>query len=67
MADWKTDSELYEVADRLGRKIVDMYTTGGVWISAGINLNAVLDSVRADAEIFLSLDPQRIVDEFQRM
>jgi hypothetical protein len=67
MADWKTDSELYEIADRLGHKIVDMYTKAGVFIGAGTSRNAVIDSVRLDADIYTSLDPQKIVDEFKRM
>jgi hypothetical protein len=67
MAEWKTNSELYEIADKLGRKIIDMYTKAKVWISAGTNVNAILSSIRMDAEDFMSLDPQKIVDEFERM
>ncbi|MEV4318274.1 hypothetical protein [Actinocrispum sp. NPDC049592] len=67
MADWKTDAELYDVAQELGNKIADMYTDAGVWVSAGTNVNAVVESVRLDAEDFMSLDPQKIIDEFERM
>ncbi len=67
MADWKTDGELYDVAQQLGNKIADMYTKAGVWVSAGTNVDAIVESMRMDAEEFMSLDPQKIVDEFDRM
>lgn len=67
MADWKTDSELYEVADQLANKIMQMYTDAGVFIPVGQKRDAVLESVRLDTETYMSLDPQKIIDEFQRM
>jgi hypothetical protein len=67
MTDWVSDGQLYDVADQLGKKIIEMYTHAGEFISAGTNRNAILASVRVDADRFLSLDPQRIVDEYQRM
>jgi hypothetical protein len=67
MSDWLTDAQLYDTAERLGKKIVEMYTHAGKFIGAGTVRDGVMDGVRYDAEIFMSLDPQRIIDEFQRM
>ncbi|TCO57228.1 hypothetical protein [Actinocrispum wychmicini] len=67
VAEWKTDTELYDIADRLAHKIIDMYTKADVFISVGTNRNTVIDGLRLDADMFTSLDPQKIADEFQRM
>ncbi|SMD20756.1 hypothetical protein [Kibdelosporangium aridum] len=67
MADWKTDAELYDIANRLGRKIIEMYSKAGVWISAGLYVDTLIKNIVMDAETYMSLEPQRIIDEFERM
>ena len=67
MAVWKTDTELYGIAERLGNKIVDMYDLSGTIIPHGAPREGVIESLRIDADIFASLDPRRITDEFERM
>jgi hypothetical protein len=67
VAEWKTDAELYDAAYRVGRKVVDMYTDDGAFIGVGQPLDAVMNGFREDAEFFMSLDPRKIIDEFERL
>jgi uncharacterized protein YukE len=67
MADWKTDTELYDIAERLGNKIISMYNVDGVYIPNDGPRQSVVESIRMDADIFTSMDPRKIMDEFERM
>ena len=74
---WKTDDELRDIAYALGRKILEMYDRTGVDIPdwpvypggapSPSPRSVFTQSIVADAEDYLSLDPQKVTDEFLRM
>jgi len=72
MADWVTDDQLYDAADRCARKLIQMYHD---WIGdpskhprgAGNLPMTIIDSLRLDAEDFMFLDPQKLVEEYNRV
>ncbi|WP_370964800.1 hypothetical protein [Amycolatopsis sp. cg9] len=74
MADWKTDDEVRSAADRAARRLIDLFDDeqpDGLWLGppetypegGGVLLRGLLH----DADQVLSLDPQKIIDEFDRM
>lgn len=72
MADWVTDDQLYDAAERCARKLIEMYYD---WIGdpnkhergAGNLPLTIIDSLRADAEDFMFFDPQKLYEEFNRV
>lgn len=81
MDDWKSDSALGVIAHSLGQKVVQMYHSNGIPIprtyfdpqgptksSPSPDAEATFRrSFVLDAEDFTSMDPQKIIDEYQRM
>ncbi|MFC0109215.1 hypothetical protein [Kibdelosporangium aridum] len=67
VAEWKTNDELYDIARLLGRKIIDMYTKADVWVPAGFHVESIIGGLEADAEKYTTLEPQKIIDEFERI
>jgi hypothetical protein len=71
--DWKSDAEVYDAADQAGRKIIELVNSEGeVWLGPPEHYPAgggavVLAGIRQDATDILSLDPQKIIDELERM
>ncbi|SEF37137.1 hypothetical protein SAMN05421837_112250 [Amycolatopsis pretoriensis] len=75
MADWKTDDEVRSAADRAARRLIDLFDDeqpDGKWLGSpetypngggAVLLRGLLD----DAGKVISLDPQKIIDEFERM
>ncbi|MFC5290488.1 hypothetical protein ACFPM7_25835 [Actinokineospora guangxiensis] len=67
---WVTDSELGIAAHRLGEKIIEMYAKAEIGSVGGFGPNhdgTLIESVILDASDFTSLDPQKIIDESERM
>lgn len=67
---WVTDTELGMVAHRLGQKIVEMYAKAEIGSVGGFGPNhdaTLVESVILDAMDFATLDPQKIIDESERM
>ena len=72
MADWVTDDQLYDAAERCARKLIEMYYD---WIGdpkkhergAGNLPLTIIDSLRLDAEDFMFFDPQKLSEEFNRV
>lgn len=72
MADWVTDDQLYDAAERCARKLIQMYHD---WIGdphkhapgAGNLPLTIIDSLRLDAEDFMFFDPQKLYEEFDRV
>ncbi|MGX7827661.1 hypothetical protein ACTG9Q_21495 [Actinokineospora sp. 24-640] len=65
-----TDTELGMVAHRLGQKIVEMYAKAEIGSVGGFGPNhdaTLVESVLLDAMDFATLDPQKIIDESERM
>ncbi|MCE7003204.1 hypothetical protein LWC34_10225 [Kibdelosporangium philippinense] len=75
MGDWKSDDEVRSAADRAARRLIDLFNheqPGGKWLGSpkvypSGGGAAVLHGLLGDADIVLSLDPQKIIDEYQRM
>src|SRR5437660_7590859 len=77
MDDWKNDATLGLVALNLGQKVVEMYDSCGIPIPddyldpkgppVGDVQQKVIEMFILDAEDYTSMDPQKIVDEYQRM
>ncbi|WP_410597894.1 hypothetical protein [Amycolatopsis sp. lyj-23] len=75
MGDWKTDDEVRSAADRAARRLIDLFDheqPDGKWLGSpetypggggAVLLRGLLD----DADKVISLDPQKIIDEFERM
>jgi hypothetical protein len=75
MGDWKSDDEVRSAADRAARGLIDLFDDeqpDGKWLGSpeaypdgggAVLLRGLLD----DADQVLSLDPQKIIDEFERM
>ncbi|WP_410628039.1 hypothetical protein [Amycolatopsis sp. cmx-8-4] len=75
MADWKSDDDVRSAADRAARRLLDLFNDeqpDGKWLGSpeaypsgggAVLLRGLLD----DADKVLSLDPQKIIDEFERM
>ncbi|MEV7040695.1 hypothetical protein [Amycolatopsis sp. NPDC051061] len=75
MGDWTSDDEVRSAADRAARGLIDLFDDeqpDGKWLGSpeaypdgggAVLLRGLLD----DADQVLSLDPQKIIDEFERM
>lgn len=75
MGDWTSDDEVRSAADRAARGLIDLFDDeqpDGKWLGSpeaypdgggAVLLRGLLD----DADKVLSLDPQKIIDEFERM
>ncbi len=72
MASWVTDDELYGAAERCATKMIEMYHD---WVGnpdkhpkGPTNLpKTLIDSLRLDAEDFMFFDPQKLVEEYDRV
>jgi uncharacterized protein YukE len=67
---WVADAELGILAQRLGEKIIEMYAKAEIGSVGGFGPNhdgTLVESVILDAADFASLDPQKIIDESERM
>ncbi|MBE8519369.1 hypothetical protein ILP97_17955 [Amycolatopsis sp. H6(2020)] len=75
MADWKSDDEVRSAADRAARRLIDLFDheqPDGKWLGSPETYPngggaVLLDGMLGDADRVLSLDPQKIIDEFERM
>ncbi|UVS81918.1 hypothetical protein [Actinokineospora sp. UTMC 2448] len=69
---WETDTDLGLAAHRLGEKIMEMYDKAGIPTSTGFDFGPNSDSpfitsIIIDAQDFATLDPQKIIDESERL
>ncbi|MEV5718510.1 hypothetical protein AB0L41_31880 [Amycolatopsis mediterranei] len=75
MGDWKSDDEVRSAADRAARRLIDLFDDeqpDGKWLGSPEAYPAgggavLLQGLLGDADDVLSLDPQKIIDEFERM
>ncbi|GAA1967018.1 hypothetical protein [Amycolatopsis minnesotensis] len=71
--DWPSDHQVLDTAEKLGAKIIDLLNDAGgdAWPGspgiAGSPGDTIVRSLHHDALDVLSLDPQKISDEFERM
>ncbi len=75
MGDWKSDDEVRSAADRAARRLINLFDEeqpDGKWLGSPEAYPdgggaVLLRSFLEDADNVLSLDPQKIIDEFERM
>ncbi|MDX3193801.1 hypothetical protein PV458_35835 [Streptomyces sp. MN03-5084-2B] len=75
MGDWKSDDEVRSAADRAARRLIDLFDDeqpDGKWLGSPETYPngggaVLLQGLLGDADDVLSLDPQKIIDEFERM
>lgn len=78
MANWRTNEQLAQLARELGTEMTQMLDNAGVAVPDHAPLvpggapspnpqKMIVDSIVNDAVDFMSLEPQRIADEYQRM
>jgi hypothetical protein len=75
MGDWKSDDEVRFAADRAAHRLIDLFNNerpDGKWLGSPEVYPdgggaVVLRGLMEDADQVLSLDPQKIIDEFERM
>ncbi|QWF80361.1 hypothetical protein [Amycolatopsis sp. CA-230715] len=73
MPDWPSDHQVLDTAEKLGAKIIDLLNDAGgdAWPGSpgipGSPGDTIVRSLHHDALDVLSLDPQKISDEFERM
>jgi hypothetical protein len=73
MSDWKTDGELYDAAEAAANKLIELINhEGQAWVPSpnappNVAREGIEGSIHLDAQDCLSLDPQKIIDEYERM
>jgi uncharacterized protein YukE len=76
VADWLTNEELALTAHRLGTAVMAMYDKAGIIVSLPAyaggtpspdSRQTFINSFIADAEDFMSVEPQKVEDEYHRM
>jgi hypothetical protein len=63
---WKNDNEVYDVAETLARRLAGLANKEGIAYGPDA-MSAMRMALHANATDFLSLDPQKILDEWDRM
>lgn len=68
MAMWPSEDELRDAAERLIKKLIELYDmfVGNPDYYPPSAAEPIFESLRLDAQDYLSLDPQRIEDEYER-
>ncbi|HEV8554848.1 MAG TPA: hypothetical protein VGR06_00430 [Actinophytocola sp.] len=76
MPGWTTNEDLALIAHRLGTAVMAMYDKAGITVSLPAypggtpspdSRQTFVNSFIADAEDFMSVEPQKVHDEFSRM